>query len=77
MEDGQRMYYIDGPDNEPYTEDQMGEEFVFQLCARYLGETLDAVNDELFEMPMEGYSYKDMNAACASVVHTRPWWKFW
>ncbi len=51
MRDGERIFKIE--DNGrvgEYTEDQMGEEFVFELCRRALGERFDG--SDILELPM-------------------------
>jgi hypothetical protein len=63
--DGKRLYHLDSDSDEPYTEDQVGEEFVFQMYRRYFGEQLDH-DDELIEVLCKGYS-----------IRVKPWWKFW
>jgi len=75
-EDGKREYlFADFPD-EPMTEDQVGEEFVFGITGKYLGKQLDSCEDFLFETRLEGYSYsKIINPSSASTG--KPWWKFW
>ncbi|MGD1893114.1 MAG: hypothetical protein ACFB15_21325 [Cyclobacteriaceae bacterium] len=59
---GQRLFYFDDFPNEPFTEDQVGENFIFSISARYLGDSLDAYNQELFEEEiMRGYKIKKAN----------------
>lgn len=51
--DGQRTYTIDGS---AYTEDQVGENFVFELFRRYTGQRMDSDDALLFETMFNGYS---------------------
>jgi hypothetical protein len=65
-EDGERTYIFEDIDDEPMTEDQVGENFVFAICKRYFDEELDCADELLFETTLTGYSYSN-----------KPWWKFW
>ena len=56
--DGKRIYIFEDIDDEPMTEDQVGENFVFAICKRYFGEELDRADDLLFETTLQGYSYQ-------------------
>lgn len=58
-QNGQREYNVT-PDGEFDREDQLGEEFVFELSKRYLVERLDE-DDELFETTFWGYRYKSFS----------------
>ncbi len=53
--DGQRTYMLDDFPDEPMTEDQMGEEFVFEFSKRFFGERLERADDLMFETPFQGY----------------------
>lgn len=87
--DGYRMYTMDDYPDEPMTEDQMGEEFVFELSSRFFGEKLDRADDLLFETAFVGFGPHAQAASSASntaqtaqpsVQSTpapKPWWKFW
>ncbi|WP_055444916.1 DUF6928 family protein [Lacinutrix himadriensis] len=57
--DGERVYHLDAYPDEEFTEDELGEEYVFKVCERYIGATLDHADDLLFETKFRGYSYKD------------------
>ena len=65
-EDGERIYIFEDIDDEPMTEDQVGENSVFAICKRYFDEELDCADELLFETTLIGYSYSN-----------KPWWKFW
>jgi len=54
---GQRIYHYEGFPDEPFEEDQMGEEFVFALTSRYFGENLDGENELLQTIELQGYSF--------------------
>ena len=81
--DGVRMYQMDGFSDRPFSEDQVGENFVFSVCARYLGEELDVLDEFLDETVFSGYRFgkvlqndeeiQDDN----SKPTAKPWWKFW
>lgn len=51
--DGQRTYTLDGA---VYNEDQVGEKFVFDLFARYTGQSLDMDDDLLFSTTCAGFT---------------------
>lgn len=81
-ENGKRLYFFDGDVDSSYTEDQVGENFVFELYKRYTGEALDR-NDELFNTNCRGYQFeqpakapRQFKSRLAS-IETKPWWKFW
>ncbi|MEZ5059830.1 MAG: hypothetical protein R2879_22585 [Saprospiraceae bacterium] len=57
-EDGRRIYHLDENDEEPYEEDQVGENFVFSIASRYLGFPLDSAGSEIEEIYLDGYSLK-------------------
>lgn len=56
--DGKRTYIFEDIDDEPMTEDQVGENFVFAICKRYFGEELNKADELLFETTLQGYSYQ-------------------
>ena len=81
-EDGNRVYPMEDPDEGPLPESAVGEEYVFSISKRYLGESLDDATDELFDMMMMGYAYEKMIGAVGVNTHVpkdgdKPWWKFW
>lgn len=69
-EDGERVYTFDDSTDE-YSEDQVGENFVFAICKRYFGQELDVADDILFETQMTGFTFEK------STLKSKPWWKFW
>ena len=81
---GERTYVFDDDDDE-MTEDQVGENFVFEMFKRYTGESLDSDDDLLFESSFSGYqTSKPLRKS--PIQHTKPnndipmqkpWWKFW
>jgi hypothetical protein len=58
---GQRTYLLDEDDDEPLTEDQVGENFVFAISKRYFGVELDHAEDLLYETSLTGYTYQISN----------------
>jgi hypothetical protein len=84
-ENGNRIYWLDDFPDEPFNEDQVGENFVFSICKRYFGEELDRADDLLFETTLAGYKYRKTTKAEKSVIqqgqqrtdNSKPWWKFW
>lgn len=54
-ETGERLYVLDEFPDDPMTEDQVGEEFVFELSKKYFGERLDQAED-WFEVPLSKFS---------------------
>ncbi len=77
---GNRIYFLDDFPDEKMTEDQMGEDFVFEISKRYFGERIDC-NDELFETNLKAYQIinkpklKTINKKQTEKVNK--WWKFW
>jgi hypothetical protein len=69
-EDGERIYTFEDSEDK-YTEDQVGENFVFAICKRYFDKDLDEVDDLLFETEMTGFTFGK------STLKSKPWWKFW
>jgi len=69
-EAGNRLYNLNG---DIYTEDCVGENFVFSIASRYFGTPLDQLDEAGFGTLLEGYSY---NIPTAQKAKT-PWWKFW
>lgn len=58
-ESGRRIYYFDDFPEDSFEEDQVGENFVFELASKYLGQNLDVADDLLFETELKGYEYKN------------------
>lgn len=54
--DNERVFQLDEYPDDVFTEDQMGEEFVFQIFDHYFDEPLDTADDLLFETKFRGYS---------------------
>lgn len=54
-ENGNRMYYLEKKPAEAYFEDQVGENFVFEIFKRYTGTQLDHDDELLFETNFKGY----------------------
>lgn len=92
-EDGNRVYLFEDLPNEPMTEDQVGENFVFAITKRYFGEELDSADELLFETTLTGYAFGDIAntpKVYETIVDSPPeesvdsvpeekkaWWKFW
>ncbi|MFT3705995.1 MAG: hypothetical protein QM802_26750 [Agriterribacter sp.] len=55
---GQRQYYLNNNLNEPYLENQVGENFVFEMFKRYTGNLLDA-DDEILDTNFTGYKFSN------------------
>ena len=64
-ESGRRIYWLRDFPNDPFTEDQVGESFVFAVFSRYFGKPLDE-SDALEEAQLVGYR---------SSSTPKPWWK--
>ncbi|MFK8054866.1 MAG: hypothetical protein AB8F78_02000 [Saprospiraceae bacterium] len=83
---GERLFTIDGLPDEEFTEDQVGENFVFNISATYFGESLDS-SDGLFETEFDGYTFsrskpkhqstKPESKTTEIIRAKKPWWKFW
>jgi hypothetical protein len=77
---GNRIYIFDNSPDQPFDEDQVGENLVFSICQRYFGEELDSADDLLYETTLTGYKYKKINASNLGqheTVDNKPWWKIW
>lgn len=61
-EKGERIFVFEGMEEEEYSEDQVGENFVFDISKKYLGEDLDSC-DALFETKFEGYTFSRLPQA--------------
>lgn len=61
--EGNRKYNLKDGEDEPYNEDQVGEEFVFEIMSRYIGHRLDEADEFLYETLLTGYKKR--------------WWRFW
>ena len=55
---GKRLFHFDDMPDEYFTDDQVGENFVFDISKRYLGEQLDA-SEELFETELKGFQFTE------------------
>lgn len=58
-ETGERVYKLPEFPEELFTEDQVGESFVFKIAERYFGKPLDQADELLFESQFSCYSYKN------------------
>lgn len=84
-DDGKRIYVFDDSPDEVYSEDQVGENFVFSICKRYFEEELDSADDSLFVTILSGYRYDKISEMVINkskweiktIIHEKPWWKFW
>jgi hypothetical protein len=84
-DEGERVFVFGDMPEDEFMDDQVGENFVFDLSERYLGENLDGC-DGLFETQFEGYSYSKINPRNEIVKppkqtpieeSKKSWWKFW
>ena len=53
---GQRVYHLDNNRNKPYLENQVGENFIFEIFKRYTGKLLDE-DDDLLDTVFVGYKF--------------------
>jgi len=76
--DGERVYVFEDFPDEELSEDQVGEEFVFEMFKKYTGVDFES-DDELFELNLSGYSYEDslIKYNDSDSVSAKPWWNFW
>ncbi len=82
---GQRQYFFEEYPEKPFSEAQVGENFVFEIYKRYTGERLDSNDDFLFETQLSGYEIvtaKKVSTVSQSIPdlitkQDKPWWKFW
>ncbi len=56
--EGKRLFHFEEHPEEYFTDDQVGENFVFDITKRYFGETLDLADDLLFETKLNGYRFE-------------------
>lgn len=56
-ENGNKVYVLDEFPDETFSEDQVGENFVFLICKRYFDQELDSAHDLLFKTTLAGYQY--------------------
>ena len=73
---GRRIYVLDAFPGEVFSEDQVGENFVFSICKRYFGEELDSADELLFDTKLVGYKYAGISLKPVQ-NNAKPWWKFW
>ena len=52
---GKRRYYLFGNVDEPLFEDQVGENFIFQIVKRYTGNLLDESDELLYDTMLDEY----------------------
>ncbi|MFP9118890.1 DUF6928 family protein [Flavobacterium sp. RNTU_13] len=79
-ENRNRVYSFEEFPDEELSEDQVGENFVFEICSRYFGEKLDHADDLLFETLLSGFEYGKTNVKNNQVKPNstkKQWWKFW
>lgn len=87
-DNGNRVYLLEDFPDEPFNEDQVGENFVFSICKRYFEEKLDSADDLLFETILTGYRFGQVVQITSTqktnkgekikdIEKTKPWWKFW
>ena len=87
-DNGNRTYLLDDFPDEPFNEDQVGENFVFSICKRYFDEELDSADDLLFETTLTGYKFEKVKQRTSTqqtnktnsidkIDNAKPWWKFW
>lgn len=82
---GNRLYVFEDHPDELYTEDQVGENFVFEIYKRFTGESLDSNDDLLFDTILSGYQISKARKTFSAVEQTpvikatkaKSWWKFW
>lgn len=92
-EDGKRIFIFDGLPDDAFSEDQVGENFVFDISQTYLDDSLDDCGG-LFQTEFEGYAFSknkpepipvpiknndqiDIIKEAPKKEIKKPWWKFW
>lgn len=80
-ENGNRVYNLNDDPDDLYSEDAVGENYVFEICARYFGEDLDGADAEVLSTMMTGYTYKELQSkivySAPKQISNKPWWKIW
>jgi hypothetical protein len=74
--EGNRVYQLPEMPDELFTEDEVGENFVFAVCTTYLNEELNAADNKLMDTVFTGYKYSNI-LSNVPPLGTKPWWKFW
>lgn len=69
---GQRLYYLHNQTDEPYREDQVGENFVFEIFKRYTGEALNA-DEDLLDTIFTGYRISSKRKKPFDVFFSGEW----
>lgn len=81
-DNGDRFFTFEGFPDEEFTDDQVGENFIFGLSVKYFGEQLDC-SDELFETIFDGYTFSRVKPSIerkgvdVDSRDRKKWWKFW
>lgn len=85
--DGERVFVFDNMPDDEFQDDQVGENFIFEISRKYLGENLDACDELLFETQFNGYTFSkskpkkkienQVQKTQRKIIHKKPWWKFW
>ncbi len=70
--DGKRVYRLPEFPDEDFTEDQVGEEYVFKVFERFTGERPDT-GPTLLDTRCVGFRFDSIEDASGA----RPWWKIW
>jgi hypothetical protein len=73
---GKRIYVLDDFPDEIFSEDQVGENFVFSICTRYFGVELNSADKTLFDTILIGYKYGSIFLE-PQQYNSKPWWKLW
>ncbi len=56
-ESGKRVFVFDDLPEDEFEDDQVGENFVFDISQKYLGAPIDGAEDLLYETKFKGYSF--------------------
>jgi hypothetical protein len=73
---GIRTFVFEDVPGEVFSEDQVGENFVFSICKRYFGEALDEADELLYDTELQGYKYGSFSPG-PQQKNAKPWWKLW
>ncbi len=68
---GERIFVFDDMPEEEFADDQLGENFVFDISTKYFGESLDDC-EELFEAEFQGYTFSRVKPIVEEPVKAQP-----
>jgi len=68
---GERIFVFDDMPEEEFADDQLGENFVFDISTKYFGKSLDDC-EELFETEFQGYTFSKVKPVVMEPAKPQP-----